>query len=70
MIEVKIYCRQLFHFGVPRTVVKVKIESRAEALLRKHEQVLQEPSCVKPVHTSETLLAKVENILRDAAGRT
>jgi hypothetical protein len=70
MIEVRIYCRQLPHFGVPRTVVKIQLEGWAEALLRKREQRLQESSCIEPVHASETLLAKVENILRDVATRT
>jgi hypothetical protein len=67
MIEVKIYCRKLFHFGLPRTVVKVQLEGWAEALLRKHEQILQEPSCVKPAESSASILTKVENLLKNAS---
>jgi len=70
MIELRVFCRQLFHFGVPRTVVKVQLEGWAEVLLRKHEQLLQEPSSVKPVELSGNILAKVENILKNASRST
>ncbi len=57
MIELRIYCRQLFHFGVPRVVVNVRLDDCAEAHLR-------ESSTAKP----PGLLAKVEAILKKASG--
>jgi hypothetical protein len=56
MIELRIYCRQLFHFGAPRVVVKVRLDDCAEAHLR-------ESSAAKP----PGMLAKVEAILKKAS---
>jgi hypothetical protein len=56
MIELRIYCRQLFHFGFPRVIVRVQVDDLAEARL-------QERSAAKP----ENLRAKVEAILKNAS---
>jgi hypothetical protein len=70
MIELRVYCRQLFHFGVPRIVVSVQLESWAEALLRKQEEILKDPSCPQAAEPSGDIMAKVEAILRNASRST
>jgi hypothetical protein len=57
MIELRVYCRQLFHFGVPRVVVKVQLEDCAQALLQKAEES----------SSGGDILAKVESILSNAS---
>jgi hypothetical protein len=67
MIELRVFCRQLFHFGVPRTVVKIRLESWAEVLLRKHEELVHEPSSANPAVPSGDIRSKVEAILQNAS---
>jgi hypothetical protein len=64
MIELRIYCRQLFHCGLPRTIVKVQVEHCPQALLR--EELLQESSSAQPAEPLGNLQAKVEAILKNA----
>jgi hypothetical protein len=59
MIKLRISCYQLFHYGLPRTVVTVQLEDRFQAILRIDEE--HQAAC------SSGILAKVEAILRSAA---
>jgi hypothetical protein len=60
MIELRVYCRQLYHSGVPQTIVRVQVEDSVQALL-------QEPSSNDPVPLPQPLLVKVQAILKNAA---
>jgi hypothetical protein len=52
MIELRVYCRRLYHSGIPQTIIKVQVEDSVQALL-------QEPP--------SALLTKVQAILKSAA---
>jgi hypothetical protein len=60
MIELRVYCRQLYHSGVPQTIVRIQVEDSVQALL-------QEPSSNDPVALPQALLVKVQAILKNAA---
>jgi hypothetical protein len=60
MIELRVYCRQLYHSGNPQTIVRVQIEDSVQALL-------QEPFSPDQAAFAQALLAKVQAILKNAA---
>ena len=60
MIELRVYCRQLYHSGIPQTIVRVQVEDSVQALL-------QEPSSTDPAVFPQELQTKVETILKNAA---
>jgi hypothetical protein len=60
MIELRVYCRQLYHSGIPQTIVRVQVEDSVQALL-------QEPSSTDPAVFPQELRTKVETILKNAA---
>jgi hypothetical protein len=60
MIELRVYCRQLYHSGIPQTIIKVQVEDSLQALL-------QEPSPTDPAPFAQNLLTKVQAILKSAA---
>jgi hypothetical protein len=60
MIELRVYCRQLYHSGMPQTIVRVQVEDSVQALL-------QGPFSSDQSAFAQALLTKVQAILKNAA---
>jgi hypothetical protein len=67
MIELRVYCRQLYHSGIPQIIVKVQVEDSVQSLLQKDELFFEEPSFISPDMFTKDLLTKVKAIFKNAA---